>query len=83
MPQPKRKYQTDPLATFRKQLKQAIEKNYRTVEEFCQVEDFSKSTMSRLLNTADDLDGKRTEYQIYTLYRIAEAVGKKLVIKME
>lgn len=83
MVQPKRKYKYDPLETVRKQTKDLILKNYRTIEEFCLVEDFQKSTLSRFLNPSADLAKRRTEYQIYTLYRLAEVFGKDLVIKFE
>lgn len=67
----------DPLAPFRAQVAELIRKNYPTVEKFCFEEGFHKSTLSRLLN------GKRTEFQVATLEKIAKALGKKLVIKLE
>jgi|GEM_PF-1159610 len=73
--QPKNDY--DPLETMRKQVNDLIRKNYPTIEKFCFEEDFQKSSLSRLLN------GKRAEFRIATLKRIADALGKKLVIKLE
>lgn len=71
------KKQPDPLAEIRKQIKKAIYEQYPTVEKFCYENDFQKSTISRFLN------GYRLEYKISTLARIAEALGKKLVIKAD
>ena len=67
----------DPLAQFRKQVDESIRKKYPTVEKFCFEEDFQKSSLSRLLN------GKRTEFKIATLMKLAHALGKKLVIRLE
>ena len=67
----------DPLAQLRAQVKQLIDKNYPSVEKFCFEEDFQKSTLSRLLS------GKRSEFQIATLRKIAAALDKKLVIRLE
>ncbi|MGE4106312.1 MAG: helix-turn-helix domain-containing protein [Bacteriovoracia bacterium] len=67
----------DPLASFRDQAMQLIQKKYPSVEKFCFEEDFHKSTLSRLLT------GKRTEFQIATLKRIADALGKRLVVRLE
>jgi hypothetical protein len=67
----------DPLAVMRQQVEELIEKNYPSVEKFCFEEDFHKSTLSRLLT------GKRTEFQIATLKRIADSLGKRLSIRLE
>lgn len=73
--QPKKDY--DPLTALRRQASELILKSYPSVERFCYEEGFQKSTLSRLLN------GKRTEFQIATLQKIAKALGKKLVIRLE
>ena len=67
----------DPLVHFRRQVRELIRKQYPTVEKFCFEEDFQKSSLSRLLS------GKRTEFKIATLMKIARALGKKLVIRLE
>ena len=72
-----RKNDYDPLAALRTQVQGQIEKKYPSVEKFCFEEDVHKSTLSRLLS------GKRTEFQIATLKKIADALGKKLVIRLE
>lgn len=82
MVQPQKQYDKDPLDRLRKQVKQLIAANYKSVDEFCLVEDFQKSTMSRFLNPPDDLKDRRTEYQIYTLYRLAKIFKKKLIIEL-
>jgi len=73
--QQKRDY--DALKEFRRQVADLINKKYPSVEKFCFEEDFQKSTLSRLLS------GKREEFQIATLKKIAKALGKKVVIRLE
>jgi predicted XRE-type DNA-binding protein len=73
--QQKLKY--DPLANLRKEVRSIITKKYKSVEEFCWENEIHKSTISRLLN------GKRTEFQMATLVRIAEALGKKISVRLE
>ncbi len=67
----------DSLNLFRKDVSDLIRKNYPTVEKFCYEEGFEKSLLSRLLS------GKRSEFKIKTLKRIAKVLGKKVVIKLE
>ena len=67
----------DPLAPLRSEVGELIQKRYPSVEKFCFEEDFHKSTLSRLLS------GKRTEFQIATLMKIARVLGKRLVIRLE
>lgn len=67
----------DPLSSFRKEVGKLIRAQYPSVEKFCFEEDFQKSTLSRLLS------GKRTEFQIATLMRIARALGKKVTVRLE
>lgn len=67
----------DPLAILRKQIPELIREKYPSIERFCYEEGFQKSTLSRLIS------GKRTEFQIATLVRIAKALGKKIVVKIE
>ena len=71
------KLKSDPLAVLRRQVRAAISEQYPTVEKFCYENDFHKSTISRFLN------GERLEYKITTLAGIAEALGKKFVVKIE
>ncbi len=79
MAQPIKKYEEDPLDKLRTQIKELILKNYRSIDEFCMVEDFQKSSMSRFLNPPKEVVKRRTEYQLYTLYRLAKILKKKLV----
>jgi hypothetical protein len=80
MAQLKRTYSEDPLERLRKQIKELIQQNYKSVDEFCLLEDFHKSTMSRFLNPPKGQI--RTEYQIFTLYKLAKVFKKKLVIEL-
>jgi transcriptional regulator with XRE-family HTH domain len=77
LPNMQRKRGYDPLAPMRHQVAAAIREKYPSVEKFCFEEGFTKSTLSRFLS------GKRTEFQIATLQRIAAALGKKLVVRLE
>ncbi len=67
----------DPYRMFKLKLKKAISKEYPTIEKFCFENDIHKSTISRLLS------GKRTEFKIKTLQKIAKAIKKKLVINVK
>ena len=67
----------DPFSEFRREVAQLIRKGYPSVEKFCYENDLTKSTLSRLLS------GKRSEFQIATLVKIAAVLKKKLVIRLE
>lgn len=68
----------DPLKELRAQVKVLIPKKYKSIDDFClNAADIPKSTMSRLLS------GERTEFRYATLQKIAAALGKKLVIRLE
>ncbi len=68
----------DPLKELRKQVDELIRENYKSYDDFCLNEaDIPKSTLSRLLS------GERTEFRFNTLQKIAKALGKKLVIRLE
>ena len=68
----------DHLREFRKQVRMLVPKKYRSFDDFCLNEaDIPKSTMSRLLS------GKRTNFRFDTLHKIAEGLGKKLVIRLD
>lgn len=73
--QPKKEW--DPLAVMRKQVAELIAKNYPTVEKFCYEEDFDKGSLSRFLN------GKRIEFRIATLMKLAEKLDRKVVVRLE
>lgn len=75
--QPKKRPGYDPLSDLRTQVKELALKKHRTLEKFCYEEDIQKSTVSRLVN------GQRTEFRIETLMKVAAALGKKLVIRIE
>ena len=69
---------SDPLKELRKQVDELIQENYKSYDDFCLNEaDIPKSTLSRLLS------GERTEFRFKTLQKIAKALGKKLVIRLE
>ena len=68
----------DPLSEFRTQVRREIEANFKSVDDFClNHADVPKSTVSRLLS------GERSEFRNSTLQKIAKALGKKLVIRLE
>jgi predicted transcriptional regulator len=68
----------DPLKDLRKQIDELIKEEYKSYDDFClNGADIPKSTLSRLLS------GERTEFRFKTLQKIAKALGKKLVIKLE
>ena len=68
----------DPLKEFREQVRELVSQKYQSYDDFCLNEaDIPKSTMSRLLS------GERTEFRFETLQKIAAALGKKLIVRME
>lgn len=64
------------LAPIKEQVKALIEKNYDTVEQFCWDNDLNKATISNFLNDKKD-------FRVSTLVQIAEALDKKLIIKLD
>ena len=64
------------LAPIKQQVKDLIEKNYPTVEQFCWDNDLNKATISNFLNDKKD-------FRVSTLVQIANALDKKLVIKLD
>lgn len=70
--------QIDPkiLEQFRKQMISEIEKNYKTMEEFCWDTGLSKATISNIINNKKD-------FSLSTLQKIAIALGKHLSIKLK
>lgn len=64
------------LEQFRKQILSEIEKNYKTVEEFCWDTGLSKATISNIINNKKD-------FSISTLQKIARALNKKLIIQLK
>lgn len=64
------------LEQFRKQMISEIEKNYKTVEEFCWETGLSKATVSNLINNKKD-------FSISTLNKIAIALNKRLIINLK
>jgi predicted transcriptional regulator len=70
--------QKDPLVELRKQIKNLVPEKFKSFDDFClNGADIPKSTLSRLLS------GERTEFRYCTLQKIAKALGKKLVIRLE
>lgn len=67
---------SDALSSMKEQVKNIIEQDYRTVEEFCWENDISKATVSNFLNSKKD-------FQVSTLLKIAEALDKDLVIRLK
>lgn len=67
----------DPLAAMRKQTHELISEGWPSVERFCLENDLDKSLMSKFLN------GKRTEFRIETLMKIAKALKKRLVVQLD
>lgn len=70
------KNKNDSLEQMRGQVKKAIDARYKTVEEFCWENDLNKATISNFLNNKKD-------FQVSTLEKIAQGLGKKLTIKIE
>jgi len=70
--------QIDPeiLDQFRKQMIFEIEKNYKTVEEFCWETGLSKATISNIINNKKD-------FSLSTLQKIAKALNKTLLIRLK
>ncbi|OFZ55757.1 MAG: hypothetical protein A2428_03675 [Bdellovibrionales bacterium RIFOXYC1_FULL_54_43] len=66
----------DPLEQMRTQVREAISKAYPTVEDFCWENELSKATLSNFLNDKKD-------FQISTLIKIANALRKKLTIRLD
>lgn len=64
------------LKAMRKQVKDLIESRYPTVEAFCWDKDLNKATVSNFLH------GKK-DFQVSTLNKIAKALGKRLVIRLD
>jgi len=64
------------LSEMRDQVKALIERDYKTVEEFCWENEISKATLSNFLNSKKD-------FQVSTLIKIAEALDKDLVIRLK
>jgi len=71
-----KKKNADPLAKMRNQLEKRIFEEFTTVEQFCWDKDLNKATISNFLNDKKD-------FRVSTLRQIAEAIGRKLVIRME
>jgi len=67
---------SDILKASRKQLKQYIDKNYSTVEEFCWDKGLNKATISNFLN-------EKKDFQLSTFEKIAQAIEKEVVIQFK
>ncbi len=65
----------DPLAPMRKQVERLILDEYPTVEQFCWDKDLNKATVSNFLR------GKK-DFQLSTLVKIANALGKTLHVRL-
>ena len=65
------------LDYFRSQVRKEIEQHYRTTEEFCFASDIDKALMSRILSNDNPRD-----FRIKTIEKIAKALKKKLIVKM-
>jgi hypothetical protein len=70
------KQKEDSLEEIRSQVKAFIERNYKTVEEFCWDKDLNKATVSNFLRAKKD-------FQVSTLQSLAEAVGADLIIRLK
>jgi predicted transcriptional regulator len=69
---------TDPLEELRKQVRELIYQNYKSIDDFClNSSGVPKSTISRLLS------GERTEFRFDTLQKIANGLDKKLTIRLD
>lgn len=66
----------DILDNLKKTLISYIEKNYRSIEEFCWDKELSKATVSNFLNSKKD-------FQLSTLIKIAKAMDKKIKITLK
>jgi hypothetical protein len=61
---------------MRSQLKSYIEKNYKTVEEFCWDKDLNKATVSNFL-------ANKKDFQVSTLEKIALAMDGILSVQVK
>jgi predicted transcriptional regulator len=69
---------TDPLEELRKQVRELIYQNYKSIDDFClNSSGVPKSTISRLLS------GERAEFRFDTLQKIAKGLDKKLTIRLD
>ena len=66
----------DPLAPMRKQVERRILDEYPTVEQFCWDKGLNKATVSNFLR------GKK-DFQLSTLVKIANALGKTLYVRLK
>ena len=66
----------DPLSPMRAQVENLIRKEYSTVEQFCWDKDLNKATVSNFLR------GKK-DFQLSTLVKIANALGKTLRVVLK
>ncbi len=66
----------DVLKSLRNILSNYIEKNYQSVEEYCWDAGMSKSTISNFLNSKKD-------FQLSTLKKIANSMGKDLKVTVK
>ena len=64
------------MEEMRGQLRELIKRDYPTVEQFCWDNDLNKATVSNFL-------GGKKDFQLSTLVKIADAVGKKLMIRLD
>ena len=64
------------LFLMQKQVREHIEKNYTTIEQFCWDKGLNKATVSNFLKNKKD-------FQISTLEKLAKATGKKLSIYLK
>ena len=71
-----RQYNKDTLEPMRSDVIKLIKASYPTVEAFCWEKNLSKATVSNFLK------GKK-DFQLSTLLKIAEALGKRLVIRLD
>lgn len=66
----------DDLRNMREQVRKLILARYDTVEQFCWDKDLSKATVSNFLRN-------RKDFNVSTLSKIAQALGKSLTIKLD
>ena len=66
----------DSLGNLREQVKKYIGANYDSVEDFCWKKGLNKATVSNFLNAKKD-------FQVSTLQKIADAMGRRLVIQVK
>lgn len=70
-----RRRNEDTLEPLRKALQSRIAADYASVEDFCWDKNLNKATISNFLND-------RKDFQLSTLRKIAEALGKRLEIRL-